>query len=181
MKTKVLITVSVIMILSFARTANAQPHKHHRSRPYYPHYKYQKMPHWGYTYRAAPKRAYVVRHRGVGYYFDRGVFYRPVGTKYVIAPAPIGVRVRVLPPEHVRVIVNGRIFYYYYGTYYVKAPTNNEFVTVAPPVGARVDALPDGYNKVYIEDKTYYEFEGTYYKAVIDHYGEVWYEVVGEK
>lgn len=86
-----------------------------------------------------------------------------------------------MPPEHVRVIVNGRIFYYYYGTYYVKAPTNNEYITVAPPVGARVDALPDGYNKVYIEDKTYYEFESTYYKAVIDQYGEVWYEVVGEK
>ena len=138
------------------------------------------MPHWGYAYKVAPRHAYVVPHSGVRYYYNSGIFYKQHGPKYVIVRAPIGLRVKVLPTNNIRFVHGGRTFYYYYGTYYART-SNNEYITVDPPLGARIDALPDGYIKVIIEDRTYYEFEGTLYKAVIDEYGDVWYEVVKER
>lgn len=161
------------------RYSNSNSNRHYHHSKVKPSYKYGKMPQWGYSYNAIPKRSRAIVHTGSRYHYYNGIFYKPVGSGYVISRAPVGVRVHSVPVGHVRIVMGPKVYYYYYGTYYVKSPNTNDYVTVAPPVGARVDALPDGYRKVYIEDRTYYEFEGVYYKAVIDQYGEVWYEVVG--
>lgn len=47
--------------------------------------------------------------------------------------------------------------------------------------GAIVDALTDVYRKVLINDKVYYEYYSTHYEAFSNKYGEVLYEVVGER
>ena len=184
MKTKIIYQVLLIVFFSIIVTsANAQRHrpKHHsRTRiEHKPSYKYKKEPHWGYKYHVAPPKSHLIHHRGVHYHYKKGVFYKLIGSRYAVVRAPIGVRVRTLPSNHMRIVINGRVFYYYFGTYYTRSIEDNQYVTVAPPVGAKVDALPDGYKKIYIEDNTYYVFEGVYYKALIDQYGEVWYEVVG--
>ena len=182
MKSNFLIKVILFLILSFSLTCvNAQRHKHHNiPKHHYPHYKYKKMPNWGYSYKVAPRNAYIVPHSGARYHYHSGIFYKQYGPKYVIVRAPIGVRVRTLPAGNIRFVNRGRTFFYYYGTFYVRSVDNNEYITVAPPLGARIDALPNGYIKVIIDERTYYEFEGTLYKAVVDNYGEVWYEVVKE-
>jgi len=167
----------VISLNLFVITSFAQRH-HHKPRHHSPHHKYSKLPHWGHSYKVAPWGAVLFPYSGIKYHYHGGVFYKPVSGGYAIVRAPIGIKVRTLPAEHVVVFVNGRKYFYYYGTYYVHS-NSDEYTTVAPPVGARVDALPDGYKKLVINGLTYYEFEGTYYEAYIDDSGEVWYEVVG--
>jgi len=178
MKTKNALKLLLVILLNlFVLNSFAQRH-HHKPRHHSPHHKYSKLPHWGHSYKVAPRGALVFPYSGVKYHYHGGIFYKPVGARYVIARPPVGLRVRTLPEKHVVVVVEGRRYFYYYGTYYVRT-NGNEYTTVAPPVGARVDALPDGYKKVVINGLTYYEFEGTYYEAYIDDSGEVWYEVVG--
>lgn len=177
--------ILVVLFVLSGQLIYAQHRKHHKHHSHHkkvnPHYRYKALSKWGYAYKVAPRSSYVIPHAGLRYHYAGGIFYKPVGAKYVIARAPVGVRVHSIPARHTRVVVRGRTYYYYYGTFYVRSADNSQYVTVAPPVGATVDALPDGYQKVYIEDNTYYEFEGTYYKAYIDEYGEVWYEVVGQR
>lgn len=188
MKTKFIFKVFIALLLCINITSiNAQPVRHHKQKrhvqhkkvEYSPHHKYSKMPHWGYKYTAVPKGRYIVKHAGIPYHYSKEVFYKPMGSRYVVVRAPIGVRINALPRNYSRIVIRGKVYYYYYGTYYVKSVQDNQYVTVAPPIGARVDALPQGYKKVYIEDNTYYVFEGVYYKAQIDQFGEIWYEVVG--
>ena len=180
MKTKNILKVALLVIFVVVFNSVEAQHKHHNSSHHKPHYRYSDLPHWGHAYKAVPKGFYVYPYHGVKYHYYNGIYYKPVGTKYVIVRPPAGIRVRTLPTSTVHFVINGRNYFYYYGTYYVKS-TNDEFISVAPPVGAQVDALPDGYRKVIIDDQVYYEFEGTYYKAFMYNDGEVWYEVVGQK
>lgn len=182
MKTESIIKVlSIGLLVLFFKTVNAQHnHHHHKHAQYNPHYRYAKLPHWGYTYRAVPRGTFIYPHAGVQYCYYNGIYYKPVGNKYVVIQAPLGIRLRTLPPGNIHFVINGRNYFYYYGTFYLKSISNNEYITVAPPIGARVDALPDGYKKIIIDDKTYYKFEGVYYKAIAGQNGEVWYEVVGK-
>lgn len=180
MKSKPLI-YKVTLIISLAIISNcviAQPHNHLKQK-HHSHHHYKSLPHWGNSFNAVPRSAYLISRSGVRYHYNRGIFYKPMGTKYVIARAPLGARIGALPKGHIYFVLNGRTFYYYYGTFYVRSGYDDQYVTVAPPVGAQVDELPDGYKKVFIDNNLYYEFEGVYYKAFINEYGEVWYEVVG--
>lgn len=182
MKAKNVIKIVLLFVLAISfNTANAQHIKHHKAKRNDPHYRYAKMPHWGYAYKAVPKGSYIYPYAGVRYNYYNGVYYKPVGKTYVIASPPIGMKVRSIPTGHVHFVLNGRTYFYYYGTFYVKSVSDSEYIAIEPPVGARVNALPDGYQKVSIDGKTYYEFEGTYYKAIIDNQGEIGYEVVGKK
>ena len=181
MSTKVIskVLLAFLLIFSFS-SVNAQHHKHHNEKKHPPNYRYSNLPHWGHSYKVVPHGYYVYPYRGVRYHYYNGVYYKPVGNKYVIVNPPVGIRVKTLPAGNVRFVVRGRTYFYYYGTFYVRSVNTNEYVAIAPPIGARVDALPDDYRKVIIDNMTYYEFDGTYYKAIVDNYGEVWYEVVGE-
>lgn len=178
----------VCLLVLFFKPVTAQ-RNHHLNHPchhprnhiqYNPYYRYTNLPHWGYTYRAVPRGTFIYPHGGIQYYYYNGIYYKPVGKKYVIVKAPIGIRVGSLPSGNVHMVINGRKYFYYYGTYYARSLSNKEYITVEPPIGARVDALPDAYRKIFIDNKTYFKFEGTYYKAVVDESGEVWYEVVGK-
>ena len=62
----------------------------------------------------------VVVHRGVNFYYARGVWYKPYGRRYVVCRAPIGVRVRYIPRGYQVVRVNGTKYYTYNGIWYTK-------------------------------------------------------------
>jgi len=190
MKTKTLIGIlgTIFLCASFTSTF-AQQHKHHQSvqkqrhqkvHRHNPHHRYSKLPRWGKSYTVAPKKAAIIAHKGINYHFHSGIFYRPLAANFIIAPAPIGVRIHTLPKKKIKFLHSGKEYFYYYGTYYAKTDVDNEYITVAPPKGARVDALPEGYEQVEINGNEYYKFEGTYYKAITTENNEEWYEVVGE-
>ncbi len=186
MKTKTILKVLFILLLCFSlssltaqnrREKNKKVHARIVVQRHSPHYHYAKLPKWGRVYTSVHRKALRIVNRGVNYRFYDGIYYKRVGTRYVIARAPIGVRVAKLPKKKIRCIVRGKKYYYYYGTFYVKAENSSEYETVNPPVGARIDALPEGYTEIQKDGINYYKFEGALYKEVISE-GEVCYEVV---
>jgi len=191
MKAKNLIKIIFISILCISFTSvnaqhrdNKKAHRQQNAKKvqrHSPHYRYAKLPCWGYSYKTAPKNAFIINHSGKKYHYHSGIYYKHVGANYVIVKAPLGVRVRTLPKEKFRFVLNGRKYFYYYGTFYIKSDDNNDYVTVDPPKGARIDALPEGYSTIEINGEELYEFEGIYYKAVPDEENEELYEVVGKK
>ena len=175
MKTENIFKVILIVVLSFVFVQSYAQRP--RAPKFKPHARYKKMPARGRAYKSTPAKAFSYSHSGVNYRYHSGVFYKPVGRKYVVARAPIGIRVRTLPGRRVHFMIDGRTYFYYYGTFYVKT-IDDEYITVAPPIGAKVNALPEGYEKVWLDGNFYYEFDGTYYRAFVDEQSEVWYEVV---
>ncbi|MDQ3292649.1 MAG: DUF6515 family protein, partial [Bacteroidota bacterium] len=99
----------------------------------------------------------------------------PMNGRYVVVPAPIGLRTRIIPASHYQFFINQRSYYYYYGTYYEQS--NGYYEVVKPPVGALVESIPDGYEELVIGGETYYIVDGVQYKPVV-YNNEIWYEVL---
>ena len=65
-----------------------------------------------------PQNARVVRHNKVDYRFHEGNYYRPTNSGYVMANAPIGARITVLPNGYRQVKKRGQTYYRVGRTYY---------------------------------------------------------------
>ena len=118
-------------------------------------------------------------HSGVDYYYRDGLYYRFLGGRYVIAPAPRYIRVRTIPASYFSFRIGSLAYYYSLGTYYHYDPVTLTYEVVAPPMGAIVPELPEyDVNTVVINNKTYLEYDGTLYKPMITSDG-VLYKVMG--
>ena len=95
----------------------------------------------GYSIQVAPAGAFSVSIGGLGWYFHSGVWYRPVGHRYVVAVPPVGVIVPYLPVGAVTIWVGAASYYYANGVYYAVAPGSG-FITVAPPEGSVMTQAP---------------------------------------
>jgi len=178
MKATSIFKILLISLLSILiSNVNAQ-HKHNRGHRHAPHYHYSKLPRWGYTLKAVPKKSVVIIHSGLKYHYYSGIFYKPAGATYKIVKAPIGMRVRVLAKDKISIVLKGKKYFYYYGTFYTETPDGKEYFTVDPPIGAKVNALPEGYTEIEKNGKIYYEFEGVLYEEVSENDDEIRYEVV---
>lgn len=139
-----------------------------------------------YRYRHLPRRGKVVRHvggvrighRGLNFRFHNGVWYRPHGKRFVVARAPFGIRVRVLPVGFRRIVIGPRPYFYHYGTFYTKVDNIEEYEVVAAPPGAEVDALPDDYEVIKVKEVEYYKLDGVYYEPRSNENDEASYVVV---
>jgi len=89
----------------------------------------------GYVTGVLPLGAISVGFGGGNYFFHGGVWFRPVGGRYVVVTPPIGIFLPVLPPDYVTLWMGGAPYYYANGTYYAPAPGQG-YVVVAPPPGA---------------------------------------------
>ncbi len=157
-------------------------HKKTRVRPVrarrVAHYHYRGLPRWGRTVKTIGAGYIGIRFGGIGYRFHKGIWYRPKGSRFIVARAPFGVRVRVLPVGYRRLLVGRNTYFYYYGTYYSKIIDSDEYQVVKAPIGAEVDALPEGYEIVKANGIEYYKFEDTYYEPRIDEENTTHYVVV---
>lgn len=142
------------------------------------HYRYRALPRWGRTVRTVGAGAIGIRFGGIGYRFHKGIWYRPKGKRFIVARAPFGARVGMLPVGHLKLAVGPNTYFYYYGTYYSPTIDSKEYQVVEAPIGAEVDALPEGYTIVKINDKAYYKFEDAYYEAQMDSANTERYVVV---
>jgi hypothetical protein len=102
----------------------------------YNHNHYYPRP--GYAVPALPHGYYETRYRDSPYYFDRGVWYRPHGDRFVVTLAPIGLVVPVLPPFYSSLWVGGSQYYYADDTYYAWRPEERGYVVVDPPDDSQV-------------------------------------------
>ena len=155
---------------------NQQHKKAHAKRVAHHHYKH--LPKRGVVVTTLPNGVVKVKHKSGPLHYHNGVFYKPKGAaSFTIARAPVGIKVKVLPQGHKKVMVQSRPYVYYYGTFYSKSKESNEYEVVAAPVGAEVDAIPEGYEMEEIDGVVYYTLDDVKYKEK-ESDGEPIYEVV---
>lgn len=130
------------------------------------HVRYARLPRWRAVVATVPVGAVAIRTHRIPYHFHEGIFYTPANNGFVIVRPLAGVRVKVLPPGHRRIIVGPRPYFYYYGTFYRKVDDTDEYETVDAPDGAVVDALPDGYEVKTKDGTEYYVLDDVYYAEV---------------
>ena len=138
---------------------------------------FRNFPRRGTRVNNFPRTASNIRFRNTNYRYNRGIFYRPHNGGYIVARAPIGIRITILPPNPFRFVHFGRDYFYHYGTYYIPR-RDGYYEVVDAPIGAIVDYLPDGYEIFEIDGRVYYYFDGIYYKAIVEYNGNVVYQVV---
>lgn len=138
---------------------------------------YKTLPSRGARVKVVPTNSMVVVHKRVQYRMHNGVFYKPLGNQFVIATAPVGLRITRLPVTYTTIIVGRKTYFYHYGTYYKKAG-RTKYQVVAPPIGAQVDTLPQGYETVENGGHIYYRIDSIHYKIVTLPNGNTRYQVV---
>ncbi len=101
-------------------------HRYHHDHYYPPR---------GHAFAALPGGSVSAAFGGNQYFFHGGVWFRPVGGRFVVVAAPIGIAVPVLPPSYVTLSIGGAPYYYANDVYYTSAPGGG-YTVVAPPPGA---------------------------------------------
>lgn len=111
----------------------------------------------------------TIRHNGRDYLYNGISFHVFNNGRYIPVIPPVGLRVRILPPDHMRIVIGRDIYFYHAGVFF--APYSNAFVIVEPPVGAVIYDLPIHAYKVKIRGRIYYEWHGTLFRRIHTRYG----------
>jgi len=111
-------------------------HEHYDERHGHNHY----YPERGLRVRELPREARPIAWHGERYWFHEGVWYRPIGPRFVVVAPPFGVFVPVLPAFATLVVIGGTSFYYANDAYYRYDAARGGYEVVAPPEGAPVAA-----------------------------------------
>ena len=90
-----------------------------------------------------PRNHRVVNFRGQPYHFHKGIWYRPVGSRFMVVTPPPGLVVPVLPTAAVTVTIGGIPYYQYGGTYYVKEPGGYRVVERPAAAPKAADPISD--------------------------------------
>jgi len=159
-----------------AHHKKAQHKKAHQKQAAHHHYKH--LPRRNAVVTTLPKGVIVMKHKGGKIHHHNGIFYKSIdGVSFAVARAPIGLKIKRIPPGHRKIVVRKKAYVYYYGTFYTKTPNSDEYEVVKAPIGAEVDAIPDGYEVEEIDGVAYYTLDDVRYMEK-DSSGEPVYEVV---
>jgi hypothetical protein len=129
----------------------------------------------GESTQEAPSAAKPLEVAGVGYLYDRGVFWLTPGPPFIVVTAPYGAVVEELPAGAYRIFGKEAPRYYYFGTFYEEK--DGKFEVVRPAAGTLVSYLPDGYQTDQAQGTTRYLFGPTHFKPVFVQ-GVLVYQVV---
>lgn len=127
--------------------------------------------------RKSPAKAQKIIYNNRAYNYSDGRYYVEMNGKYIQAPPPRGLRVKMLPANFVSVNYGNNFFYYFEGVFYTNY-RNGNYEVVYPPVGTIVDAIPADYEKVIYNGISYYEYNGILYQKIKTNFGKG-YQVVG--
>jgi hypothetical protein len=146
-----LMTASLMALTCLCGSVAAQNQRDHRGREavgsrtsnvhldqryHHDHY----YPPRGYAMPALPSGSISIAHGGGNYFFHGGVWFRPIGARFVVIAPPLGIVVPLLPPAYVTLWIGGAPYYYANGVYYAPVPGQG-YTVVVPPPGADV-AVP---------------------------------------
>lgn len=173
-KTHFLLQLSLIAFLIFPLVSVGQK-KHHRHKA-----KHHKVAHRHpakkrVVVRTLPKRTTVVVHRKINYRFHNGRFYKPYNNGFVIVNAPLGIRIKTLPPGYRKFRWRKRHFFYSSGIYYAQQ-TDGSYEVINPEQGMMVDTLPEDH-EIITEGDTEYLKVGNVYYTKVDENGKNQYKV----
>lgn len=144
-------TLGLAVLLLGALPAQADPHKRggepgrppagHAWDGRYQHDRY--YPSRGHVVHAPPAGYRMVRYHSVPYRYYGGTWYRPYGTRFIVAPPPVGLVVSFLPNFYTTVWFGSVPYYYANSVYYVARPAGG-YVVTEPPAGTpdRVESAP---------------------------------------
>jgi hypothetical protein len=121
----------VLALVSFPALAQHE-HEHFDAR--HGHARYYASP--GHEVAALPAGAVEARFHDEHYWFHGGVWYHPVGPRWVVIAPPIGLYVSVLPSFYTTLVIGGVPYYYANDTYYAFDSGSGQYQVVAPPPGA---------------------------------------------
>ena len=156
----------------------AKAHHHKAAESHIAHHHYRHLPKRGAVVKKLPNGLVTLNHKGARLHYHNGVFYKAKGAaSFVVVKAPVGLRVKALPPGHKKIVHGKRHYLYHYGTFYTKTGANEEYEVVEPPLGAEVESIPDGYNMEEIDGVTYYTLEDIKYMEK-EKEGKPVYEIV---
>lgn len=123
----------------------------------------------------APANAQSVEVGGIGYLYDRGVFWMLPGPPFIVVTAPYGAVVDTLPAGAYRIPGKEASRHYYFGVFFEER--GGRFEVIKPPAGTLVSYLPDGYRQELVQGTTRYIFGPTHFKPVFVQ-GVLVYQVV---
>lgn len=75
----------------------------------------------------------VVHHHGVRYYYDRGAWYRPYGSHFMVVAPPIGLTIPFRPDFHATLWFGGVPYYRLNSVYFVWEPGRHGYVVTPAP------------------------------------------------
>ena len=93
-------------------------------------------PRAGYAVNRLSGSAWRTRHNRDDFYFDRGVWYRPFGGRYIVTRPAIGLFVPLLPRFYSTVWVSGYPYFYADDIYYRWEPQRRGYIVSEPPADA---------------------------------------------
>lgn len=169
------VVLAGFLLITFAVSSQAQRGRD-RGRRSYDSWRY--YPSRGQVFFNIPGPFISLQFGGNPYYYSGGLFYRPYGSYYSVAPPPFGIHINLLPRGYWPLTWGGYPYYYYNGIFYRQA--DRDYEVVQAPVGATVPAIPRDAGAVVIDGEKFYEYNGTYFKELIKPNGEIWYTVEGK-
>ncbi len=113
------------------RRSYERPPKDYRLDRRYSHDRYYPRP--GYNVIKLPPKHYTVHYHNTRYYFHSGIWYRPVGSSFVVIAPPIGIVVPFLPAFYTTIWFGGIPYYYANDVYYVWDAPRDGYVVTNPP------------------------------------------------
>lgn len=165
-----------VLLLTFTLPSQAQRGRDWGRMHGYDSWRY--YPSRGQVFFSIPGPFLSLQFGGNPYYYSGGLFYRPYGRYYSVAPPPLGIHINLLPRGYWRLTWGGYPYYYYNGIFYRQS--DRDYEVVQAPVGAEVPAIPRDAKPVVIDGEKFYEYNGTYFKDHIKPNGELWYTVEGK-
>ena len=127
----------------------------------------------GFTSDEAPAAAAITL-GGTTFLYDRGIFWVPQGTQYLVVAAPFGAVVERIPEESVPADSPQGALRYFMGTFFRRK--DGAWEVARPPAGVAVTYLPDGYRTEQHQDLVRYRFGAILYRPVFLH-GVLAYQV----
>jgi hypothetical protein len=121
---------------TYTRPTIAYPPRVYSPRWHYPQgYQFNRgYPALGLRFPALGPSHLALGFGGARWFFDRGIWYRPAVSGYVVAVPPYGVLTPLLPPTYATINYGGTPYYYDNGVYYTEQPGQGYLVT-PPPEG----------------------------------------------
>ena len=134
--TKRCAAIALLAMLTASGAALAERHdsrapanQHYDGRFSHNHYYYDR----GYVVPRPPRAGYPISRGRDRFWYDRGMWYRGDGVRWIVVGAPIGAFVPILPPFYSTLHFGGRPYYYANDTYYTQG--SGGYQVVDPPVG----------------------------------------------
>ncbi len=105
--------------------------KHYRFDTRFRHDRH--YPRRGFITNRLPFRRPPIRFRNRDYFFQRGIWYRPSGSRFTVVIPPIGIVVPHLPSFYTTLWVGNTPYYYANNIYYTWQANRNGYVVTEPP------------------------------------------------